>query len=74
MNLESVRGPLKCFSVLFFSVLLRNFGLDILPIPSDPTIDCTHLEVDYELVTLVSIIFRALTNGDGEGEPSMYLD
>jgi hypothetical protein len=37
-----------------------DFGLDTLPIRSDWTVDCTHPGDDYELVTLVAIIFRVL--------------
>jgi hypothetical protein len=74
VNTKSIHNPLNIFLVLLFLILLRNFGLDILPIISNPTIDCTHLEADYELLTLVSIMFRDLTQGDDEGESSMYLD
>jgi hypothetical protein len=35
-----------------------DFGLVILPICSDWTIDCTRPWADYELVTLVATIFR----------------
>jgi hypothetical protein len=35
-----------------------NFGLVILPIRFDWIVDCTHPGADYELVTLVAIIFR----------------
>jgi hypothetical protein len=73
MNLESVQGPMKFFPVLLFSVLLKNFRLDILPILSDTNLDCTFPEADYELVTLVSIIFRAFIEGDDEGESLIYL-
>jgi hypothetical protein len=73
VNPESIQGPLEIFSVLLFSVLFENFGLDILPIISDPTVCCTHLEADYELVILVAIIFRVFTQSDGEGESSLHL-
>jgi hypothetical protein len=74
MNLEYVWGPLNLFLVLLFSVLLRNFSLYIMPILSDMTIDCTHPEADWELVTLFSVIIMDLTQGHGEGESSLYLD
>jgi hypothetical protein len=35
-----------------------DFGLVILPICSDWTVDCTCPGVDYELVALIAIIFR----------------
>ena len=35
-----------------------DFGLDTLPLRSDYIVDCTHPGADYELVTLVAIIFR----------------
>jgi hypothetical protein len=35
-----------------------DFGLVILPICSDWTVECTRLGADYELVTLVATIFR----------------
>jgi hypothetical protein len=35
-----------------------NFGLVILPIRFDWTVDCTFPRDDYELVTLVATIFR----------------
>ena len=37
-----------------------DFGLVILPIRSDQTVDCTCPKVDYKLVSLVSIILRYL--------------
>ena len=37
-----------------------DFGLVILPIRSNQNVNCTHPGVDYELVTLVAIIFRVL--------------
>jgi hypothetical protein len=74
MNPKSVRGPLELFMVLLFSVLLRNFGLDILPILSYPTFDCTLSEADCELVTLFTIVFMDFTQGDNEGESTFYLD
>jgi hypothetical protein len=42
------------------SVLLKDFRLVILPIRSDWTIDYTRPGADYELVTLVAIIFKFL--------------
>jgi hypothetical protein len=73
MNLESVQGPMEIFLILLFSVLLKNFGLDILPILSDLTVDSTHPKDDYKLVTLVAIILRVYTQGEIEGESSLYL-
>ena len=35
-----------------------DFGLVILPIRSDWTVDCTCAGADYEFVTLVATIFR----------------
>ena len=40
--------------------LLVDFGLDTLPVHLDRTVDCTSPGDDYELVTLVAIIFRVL--------------
>jgi hypothetical protein len=40
--------------------LLVDFGLDTLPVRSDRTVDYSRPGADYELVTLVSIIFRVL--------------
>jgi hypothetical protein len=37
-----------------------DFGLGILPMCSNWTTDCTHPGDNYELVTLVAIIFRVL--------------
>jgi len=37
-----------------------DFKLVILHIRSDLTVECTHPGADYELVTLVAIIFRVL--------------
>jgi hypothetical protein len=37
-----------------------DFGLDTLPVRSDWTVNCTRPRDDYELVTLVAIIFRVL--------------
>ena len=42
------------------SVLLKDFGLVVLPIGLDWILDCTYPGADCELVTLVSIIFRVL--------------
>jgi hypothetical protein len=39
-----------------------DFGLVILPIRSDWTVECTRPGANYELVTLVSIIFKVLHN------------
>jgi hypothetical protein len=68
VNPESVQGPLN-----LLPVLLKNFRIDILPILSDPTVDCTRPKADCELVTLVAIILRVYTRFDGEGESSLYL-
>jgi hypothetical protein len=64
MNPKSVQGLLDIFPILLFSVLLENFRLDILPILLDSTVECTHPEDDWELVTLVAIILRVYTQGD----------
>jgi hypothetical protein len=45
---------------LLRGILLVDFGLDTLPVRSDRTIDCSLPGADYELVTLVAIIFRVL--------------
>ena len=37
-----------------------DFGLVIVPICFNWTVDCTHPRADYELVTLVATIFRYL--------------
>jgi hypothetical protein len=37
-----------------------DFGLVILPIRSDRTVDSTHLGTNYKLVSLAAIIFRYL--------------
>ena len=39
---------------------LVGFGLDTLPLRSNRTVDCSCPGDDYELVTLVAIIFRVL--------------
>ena len=45
---------------LLHGILLFDFGLDTLPVRSDRTVDCSRPGADYELVTLVAIIFRVL--------------
>jgi hypothetical protein len=45
---------------LLRGILLVDFGLDTLPICLDWTVDCSRPGDDYELVTLVAIIFRVL--------------
>jgi hypothetical protein len=40
--------------------ILVDFGLDTLPVRSDWTVDCSCPGANYELVTLVGIIFRVL--------------
>jgi hypothetical protein len=52
---------------------MNNFGLVILPIHSFSIIDCTHLKVYCELVSLVVYICRVDTQGDGEGDSFLYL-
>jgi hypothetical protein len=42
------------------SIILKDFGLVILPIHSDWTIDCTFPKGECNLVTLVAIIVRVL--------------
>lgn len=49
------------------SVLLKNFGLVILPICSVQTVNCTPQEADYELVNLVA--FLGIYRGDCGGIP-----
>jgi len=73
MNPKYVRGPLEIFSVIVFLILLENSRLDILPIISSSTIDYTCWEDDCKLVTLVATIFSVFTQGDDEGESSLYL-
>jgi ABC-type uncharacterized transport system permease subunit len=73
VNPESVWGPLEFFLVLLFLVLLENFKLHIITILPDLTVDYTFPAGDCELVTLISIIFRVFTQGDDEGESSLYL-
>ena len=53
-------GHFKVNPKLLRGSLLADFGLDTLPVRSDQTIDCSRLGADYELVTLVAIIFRVL--------------
>jgi hypothetical protein len=72
LNPESIR-VLRSLPVHLSSILLNNFGIDIFPINSELNVDCTLLEVDCELVTLVAIIFRVYTQGEGEGESLLYL-
>jgi hypothetical protein len=50
-----------------------DFGLDILPIRLDLTVDYIHPEAGCELVSLVATIFRVLTQGVSEGKSSLYL-
>ena len=45
---------------LLRGILLVDFGLDTLPVRSDRTVDYSRPGADYELVTLVAIIFRVL--------------
>jgi hypothetical protein len=49
---------LKVNPQLLRGSLLVDFGLDTLPVRSDQTVDCSRPGADYELVTLVAIIFR----------------
>jgi hypothetical protein len=51
---------LKVNPQLLRGSILVDFGLNTLPICSDRTVDCSRPEADYELVTLVAIIFRVL--------------
>ena len=39
---------------------LVDFGLDTLPVRSDRIVDCSRPGDDYELVTVIAIIFRVL--------------
>jgi hypothetical protein len=45
---------------LLHGSLLVDFELDTLPVRSDQTVDCSRPGADFELVTLVAIIFRVL--------------
>ena len=51
---------LKVNPQLLRGIILVDFGLNTLPVCSDRTVDCSRPEDDYELVTLVAIIFRVL--------------
>ena len=53
-----IGGHLKVYPRLCVGASRVDFRLVILPIRLDQTVNCTHPGVDYELVTLVSIIFR----------------
>ena len=55
-----IGGHLKVYPRLCVEAFQVDFGLVILPICSDRTVDCTHLGDNYDLVSLVSIIFRYL--------------
>jgi hypothetical protein len=59
VNSKFVRGPLE-FTIHLSLVLLKNLRLDIPTIRSDSNVNCTHLEVECELVFAVAIIFRVL--------------
>ena len=52
-------------------ILLVDFRLDTLPVRSDRTVDCSHPGADYELVTLVAIIFRFLHKVTVMGSPTV---
>jgi hypothetical protein len=51
-------GHWKVYPRLCVGAFQVDFGLVILPIRSDWTVDCTRPGADYELVTLVATIFR----------------
>jgi hypothetical protein len=53
-----IGGHLRVYPRLCVGASQVDFGLVILPIRSDQTVDCTRPGDDYELVTLVAIIFR----------------
>jgi hypothetical protein len=53
-----IGGDLKVYPRLSVGASRVDFRLVILPIRSNGTIDCTRPGADYELVTLVAIIFR----------------
>jgi hypothetical protein len=55
-----IGGHLRVYPQLCVGASRVDFGLVIMPIPLDQTIDCTHSGDDYKLVSLVSIIFRYL--------------
>jgi hypothetical protein len=53
-------GHFKVNPQLLHGSLLVDFGFDTLPVRSDRTVECSRPGADYELVTLVVIIFRVL--------------
>jgi hypothetical protein len=53
-------GHFKVNPQLLRGSLLVDFGLDTLPVRSHRTVNCSRLGDDWELVTLVAIIFRVL--------------
>jgi hypothetical protein len=53
-----IGGHWKVYPRLCVGAFQVDFGLVILPIRFDWTVDCTHPGADYELVTLVATIFR----------------
>ena len=53
-----IGGHWKVYPQLCVGAFQVDFGLVILPIRSDWTVDYTRPGVDYELVTLVATIFR----------------
>jgi hypothetical protein len=53
-----IGGHLRVYPRLCVGASRVDFGLVILPIHSDRTVDCTRPGDDCELVTLVAIIFR----------------
>jgi hypothetical protein len=53
-----IGGHWKVYPRLCVGAFRVDFRLVILPIRFDWTIDCTRPRADYELVTLVAIIFR----------------
>jgi hypothetical protein len=55
-----IGGHLKVYPLLCVGASRVDFGLVILAIRSDQTVDCTRLGTNYKLVSLVTIIFRYL--------------
>jgi hypothetical protein len=55
-----IAGHLKVYPQLCVQASRVDFGLVILPIHLDQTIDCTRPWTNCELVSLVAIIFRYL--------------
>jgi hypothetical protein len=57
VNSESIRGPYE-LPFLLYSFLLKDFRLVVLPTRFFLTINCTCLEGNFKLLTLVAYICR----------------